>query len=139
MVGIRPPPCTPDQASLSLRTTPEFDITHNNREPLTYLVVSSPASKPEPEAYPKSLTQPDLDKLIKDLHAVIPGIRLSERLKNIKDASHQAITDFLSDHGPPYYAYISVYLILRRTHQWPHPRHPVYYRRGAYIPRKLTF
>jgi len=53
----------------------------------------------EPESHPKSLTQPDLDKLIKDQDAVIPWIRLSERLKNIKDASHQAITDFLSDHG----------------------------------------
>ena len=77
----------------------KFDITHNNREPLTYHVASSPASKPEPESRPKSLTQPYLDKLIRDLDAVIPGIRLSERLKNIKDASHQAITDFLSDHG----------------------------------------
>ena len=77
----------------------KFDITQSNREPLTYHVASSPASKLEPEAHPKSLTQPDLDKLIKDLDAVIPGIRLSERLKNIKNASHQAITDFLSDHG----------------------------------------
>ena len=77
----------------------KFDITHNNREPLTYPVASSPASKIEPEAHPKPLTQPDLDKLIKDLDAVMPGIRLFERLKNIKDASHQAITDFLSDHG----------------------------------------
>jgi len=74
----------------------KLDITHNNRESLTYLGASSPASKPEP---PKSLAQPKLDKLIKNLDAVIPGIRLSERLKNIKDASHQAITDFLSDHG----------------------------------------
>ena len=77
----------------------KFDITHSNREPLTYHVASSPASKIEPEAHPKPLTQPYLDNLIKDLDAVIPGIRLSERLKNIKDASHQAITDFLSDHG----------------------------------------
>jgi hypothetical protein len=85
------------QSTYNASTT--FDITHNNREPLTYLVASSPANKPGPEAHPKTLTQPDLDRLIKDLDAVIPGIRLSERLKNIKDASHQAIADFLSDHG----------------------------------------
>ncbi|EDR04131.1 uncharacterized protein LACBIDRAFT_331008 [Laccaria bicolor S238N-H82] len=75
----------------------KFDITHN-REPLTYFVASSPARKLEPESHPKTLTQRDLDKLIKDLDAVIPGIRLSERLKNVKDASQQAITDFLSEH-----------------------------------------
>ncbi|EDR04058.1 uncharacterized protein LACBIDRAFT_331023 [Laccaria bicolor S238N-H82] len=56
----------------------KFDITHNNREPLTYLVASSPASKLQPKTHPKSLTPPNLDKLIKDLDDIIPGIRLSE-------------------------------------------------------------
>ena len=71
--------------------------------------ISSPDSKREPEAHSKPLT--NLYTLIKD-----PGCcytdYISERLTNIKDASHQAMRIFFQTMVfPHYYAYISLYLI----------------------------
>ncbi|EDR00036.1 uncharacterized protein LACBIDRAFT_334531 [Laccaria bicolor S238N-H82] len=56
------------ESQATYNASTKFDITHNNREPLTYLIASSPARKPGPKDHPKPLTKPDLDKLIKDLY-----------------------------------------------------------------------
>ncbi|KAK7055930.1 hypothetical protein R3P38DRAFT_2682467 [Favolaschia claudopus] len=40
-----------------------------------------------------------LKPLIKHIDSLMPGIRLQQRLSNLPDLSHQAIADFLGDHG----------------------------------------
>ncbi|KAK7017350.1 hypothetical protein R3P38DRAFT_2635246 [Favolaschia claudopus] len=40
-----------------------------------------------------------LKPLIKHIDSLMPGIRLQQRLSNLPDLSHQAIADFLGEHG----------------------------------------